>query len=85
MDRTNTYEYSLGCPKKRHCLKSFSGDSPAVQKKDNNRTKSQAIERAEWANHPHDMHLLEEGFQGINRIPVVNEKPHLKKGFHPFF
>jgi len=30
MDKTNTFEHSLSCPKKRHCLKSFSGDSPAV-------------------------------------------------------
>ena len=30
MDRTNTFEHSMSCPKRRHCLKSFSGDSPAV-------------------------------------------------------
>ena len=30
MDRTHSFEHNLSCPKKRHCLKSFSGDSPAV-------------------------------------------------------
>ena len=30
MNRTHSFEHNLSCPKKRHCLKSFSGDSSAV-------------------------------------------------------